>query len=124
VFPNFLRLLSGILAHSSTSTQRAIALIIAFELFAFEYFPERFELPLWLHCHCWAGSILSYRRCGNRLPASTGGAQVTGGGLKVGGARGFKQRIHPGIETRKWKLEKGEEKDPREVNSRQLKVER
>jgi hypothetical protein len=69
-----------------------------------------------------AGSILSQTACENRLPESTGRAEVTGG-LNAGGERtGARSTLR--IEIGKLKLEKGEEKNPREVNSRKLKVEK
>src|SRR6202158_5024353 len=45
-------------------------------------------------CFCWATSILSYQHGGNRLPASTGGAEVTGGGREASKARGFEYGGH------------------------------
>jgi hypothetical protein len=51
-----------------------MALLKAFEFLAFE---ARFEFPIYGRASAGA-SILSYQQCGNRLPSSTGGAEVTG----------------------------------------------
>jgi len=67
---------------SNPSGGRAIAFLNGFELF--EFFPARSAFPRFGPV-CWADSIVSQQPCGNHLPASTGGTQVTGG-LQAGGA--------------------------------------
>ncbi len=91
ISPYSLRPLSGILAHFNLSNWRAIALLKAFGFLRFE---ARFEFPVYSRASagCWGASILSYQHCGNRLPSSTGGAEVTGGALEASEARGFEHR--------------------------------
>src|SRR5713226_6376076 len=92
--PNFLCPLSGILGALRRLKRRGIALLNAFEFFA-----ARFEFPRLKPRVCWAASILSYQRYGNLLPASTGGAEVTGGGREASAARGFEHGGHRQCET-------------------------
>src|SRR5260370_6925713 len=79
---------SGILAHFNLSSWRHRA----FQGIRILRIRSTVRIPRLQPCFCWAISILSYQHCGNRLLSSTGGAEVTGGGLEASEARGFE---HP-----------------------------
>src|SRR5882762_10435655 len=73
--PSSLCPLTGVFPRSNASGSRAIAFLNSFELF--EFFPGTVRIPPFRAGVRWAASIVSHQPCGNHLPASTGGAQVT-----------------------------------------------
>src|SRR5947207_14511127 len=78
------------LAHSRGSNRARDRALQSFRVLCFRILPGMVRIPRYSSLSAGLPFILSYPRRRNRLPASTGGAEVTGAGPKASDVSGFK----------------------------------
>ena len=77
------------LAHSHGSNRARDRALQSFRVLCFRILPGMVRIPRYSSLSAGLPFILSYPRRRNRLPASTGGAEVTGAGRKTSDVSGF-----------------------------------